>query len=276
MPIDLHMHTTVSDGHARPADLVAKASEAGLRAIAVTDHDTVQGLAEALDAGERLGVRVIAGMEVSADVRDRSVHVLGYFLDLASPALARYETGRAELRKVRILAMLEKLRERGVALDPDDVFGATTSTAIGRPHVARALIARGHVKSVAEAFDRYLGTKAPCYVPYDKLEAREAAEMIREAGGVAVVAHPGLDGLYDDLSQLLAWGIAGVEVYHPDHDAGEQARFLARARDLGALVTGGSDYHGDGIREGTALGSSTCPLDDFRRLCAAAGREPLI
>ncbi len=274
MAIDLHMHTTVSDGRSTPRDLVRLAAAAGLRVIAVTDHDTVEGLAEAIAAGAELGVHVIPGMEVSADIDDRSVHVLGYFLDLASDALKRYEQGRAELRRGRIVKMLEKLEGEGVRIAPEEVFGATTSTSIGRPHVARALIARGYVRSVTEAFDRYLGTKAPCYVGYDKLDASAAASMIREAGGVAVVAHPGLDGLAGELPRIHAMGIAGVEVFHPDHDEATRTQLCSRAQEIGAIVTGGSDYHGDGIREGSRLGGSLCPLAGYRRLCEAVAKEP--
>lgn len=247
--VDLHSHTTLSDGSLPPRDLVRLAVDVGLEVLAVTDHDTTEALPEAIDEAGRLGLRLIAGMEVSATVEGRNVHVLAFFPGDRLASLAAWQAGRREARHERMARMLERLASLGMPLDLSTITrDADPRRSPGRLHVARALVEAGHVPSVREAFDRYLGTGKPAYVQDVVPTSAEAIAMIRGLGGLAVVAHPSIDDLDRDLERLRDEGLEGVEAYHFCHAPEVAAHFHARARDLGLLVTGGSDYHGEPTR----------------------------
>ncbi|MCZ8511409.1 PHP domain-containing protein [Paenibacillus filicis] len=247
---DLHSHTTASDGTQSPSDNVRLAAEAGLAAMAVTDHDTVAGLEEARQAGLKYGIAVVPGVEIST-VRDgQDIHVLGYWIDYTDPLLL----GRlAELRAVRERRnemILERLRALGLEMTYQDVLDSLQTVkrgddTIGRPHIADALVRKGYVGTMKEAFDRYLAQGAAAYVNPPRIDPVTAVRWIQEAGGAAVLAHPGLYGLDSLIPELAAQGLAGVEAYHADHTPEQEAHYAVLAAAYGLLVTAGSDFHGE-------------------------------
>lgn len=241
--VDLHMHSTASDGSRAPADVVRAAKAAGLVAIALTDHDSVAGLAEAQLAGLEVGVRVVNGVELSAVAGDAETHVLG--LHLRDALVIERELGALrDMRERRGQQIVDKLVALGVQVTFDDVLSQAGGGAVGRPHVARALVADGWATDVRDAFDRYLGAGKPAYVPKDQLDMADAIAMIHAAGGLAVLAHPGPAGTRERLAALAALGMDGVEVKHPGHSPGDTARLNTLAGQLGLVVSGGSDWHG--------------------------------
>jgi predicted metal-dependent phosphoesterase TrpH len=243
------MHSTASDGSRSPADVVRAAKRAELVAIALTDHDTVAGLAEARAAGEELGVRIINGVELSAVEGQSETHLLGLHLGDTS-VLERGLTDLREMRSRRAARIVELLQSQGVQVTLDDVLMQAGTGAIGRPHVARALVADGWAVDVRDAFDRYLAAGRPAYVAKDQLGMRDAIAMVHAAGGLAVLAHPGAAATRERLEALVALGLDGVEVKHPSHSPQDTARIKTLAEQLGLLPSGGSDWHGaaDGPR----------------------------
>ena len=260
--VDLHSHTTLSDGSLTPRELVRLAAGVGLEVLAVTDHDTTEALAEALDEGQRVGLRIIPGMEVSAllppagaptrgEGAGRNVHILAYFPARSMPRVATWQAERRELRRARLLRMVERLAALGAPIELEAITrGADPRRSPGRLHVARALVAAGHVADVREAFDRFLAAGQPGYVQDQVPAATEALAMIRGLGGLSVVAHPALDLQAGDLADLAAQGLDGVEAFHHCHGPDQAAEWAAQAGALGLVVTGGSDYHGDPRAEG--------------------------
>jgi 3',5'-nucleoside bisphosphate phosphatase len=241
--VDLHMHSTASDGSRAPADVVRAAKKARLAAIALTDHDSVAGVAEARVAGEELGVRVITGVELSAVEGETETHLLGLHLRDAS----LLERGLGELREMRTRRaeqIVQRLNGLGVQVEMSAVLAQAGTGALGRPHVARALIAEGWAVDSRDAFDRYLGAGRPAYVAKEQLEMRDAIAMIHAAGGLAVLAHPGAAATRERLESLRTQGLDGVEVKHPGHSSSETARIRALIDQLGLLPSGGSDWHG--------------------------------
>ena len=275
MRIDLHLHSTCSDGLDDPADLMAHAAASGLDAVALTDHDAADGLPAARQAARGLGLEFVGGIEVSARLHGASVHLLMYGGDPAEPALAaelsRIRRGRDE----RLPAMLSRLAALGLPLDAGEVAAfAADASAVGRPHVADALIARGYVADRDEAFARWLGDDRPAFVDRYAAGLPEAIALVRGAGGVAVVAHPwsraGRHVLGKRvLERLVAEdGLDGLECDHPDHGASERAELHALAGRLGVLATGSSDHHGAGKKAGFALGACLTAEPQYRRLLA--------
>ena len=252
--IDLHCHTTASDGVLSPRALVERARTDGVDVIAVTDHDTVGGVDEAVRASDELGVRVVPGIELSARHGDRNVHMLGYFVDVRSASLAEVLESVRDDRVARARRMVDKLVELGFELTMDDVRAQAGGDVIARPHVARALVARGYIERVGEAFTLELiadGGRAD--VPKRTISPLEAVSLIRQARGAAVIAHPGV-GHHEGpvqaipvelLRELRDAGLAGLEVDHPDHPPLVRDRLQALATELGLIATGGSDFHGD-------------------------------
>ncbi|HJR65385.1 MAG TPA: PHP domain-containing protein [Gemmatimonadaceae bacterium] len=243
--VDLHMHSTASDGLLAPAAVVAAARAAGLVAIALTDHDTLEGVPEARAAGEALGVRVVAGVELSAHEGDRELHVLGLHLTRLAGLEDRLVALRAT-RRTRAAQIVEKLRALGFPIELDAVWREAGEGAVGRPHVARVLIANGWAKDHRDAFDRLIGSGRPAYVPKQRLPLSEAVQMLHEAGGLALIAHPGSDGSRSRLETLKRIGFDGVEVRHPSHSVEDIARLGTLADYLGLVPSGGSDWHGAG------------------------------
>jgi predicted metal-dependent phosphoesterase TrpH len=248
--IDLHVHSAASDGSYPPAEVVRYAKEGGLTAFALTDHDTVEGLPEAVAAGEALGVEVIPGVEISARFPGGTMHILGLFIDYTNghldERLAVLKQARAD-RNPRIIAKLNGL---GIPITMGQVNRISGGGQVGRPHIARALLEAGYVQDLQEAFDKYLGWRRPAYVSKFRFPQEEAIAMIRDVQGVPVLAHPFTLGLGSEfalrnqLVELKNLGLAGLEVYYPEHTPEQEARYLKLARELDLLVTGGSDYHG--------------------------------
>lgn len=264
---DLHTHSTASDGTLAPADLVTQASRRGLTILALTDHDTTAGLAEAIVAGEAHGVRVIPGIELSTDVSAGEIHVLGYGIDPASTtlqaALERYRAARLE-RAARIVA---RLRELGIHLPEGSVQASASDASLGRPHIARALVAAGHVQTVSEAFDRYLGNDKPAYIASErKPTPAEAIALIRSVGGLPVHAHPFTSNEFpNSLPGMIEAGLAGIEVYYAEYTHDRREALARIAAEHGLLATGGSDYHGEQFKERRALGSVDLPSEVLQR-----------
>jgi len=271
--IDLHLHTTASDGQSAPAALVDEAAAAGLAIIAVTDHDTVAALAEVRVAASVAGLDLVPGIEVTAVAGDRDLHILGYFIDERHVGLAAFLTEQRADRRRRIAEILERLSDLGVHLAPADVFGREApGRAIGRPAVARALVASGHAADINDAFLRYLGDGGSAFVPRRGASPETVIALIVDAGGVASIAHPGKSNRDDLLPTLAARGLGGVEAFHPDHSEADVARYRAFAEHAGLAVTGGSDYHGPGSGRASALGQVTLPEACYAELRQRAGR----
>jgi predicted metal-dependent phosphoesterase TrpH len=263
---DLHAHTTASDGTFTPRQLVELAKRKGLTAVAVTDHDTTGGLAEALQAGYELGVEVVPGIELSTHFEGREVHVLGYFYDPEHAELIDLIQRMREDRLTRMDKMIDKLAGAGVDISRQEVLEEAQGGSIGRPHIARVLMRKGYVSNIPEAFDHYLGTGKVGYVERLKITPAEAVALIVKAGGAPVVAHPGLvdkDHLFDVLVPL---GLVGLEAYHPDHTEEKRAHYAELAKRHGLIATGGSDFHGGGAEHRGDLGSVGVPYDVVRQL----------
>jgi len=259
MPVDLHVHTTASDGSVTPEEVVKQALHLGLEAVAITDHDTIEGIEPALNAARPAGLEVIPGVELSTVYQDRQVHILGYFVDLHELDFLAQLTFLRSTRLERISRMVQKLKEMGFAITMGQVLAISGSGSVGRPHVARALIELGSVRTIADAFEKYIGKGCPAYVPRFKYAPAMAVRMIRAAGGVPVLAHPGISNCYDLLPGLVAEGLLGLEAYYPGHTWELTAFYCRQARDMGLFVTGGSDYHGPSHKDGGQLGAVTVP-----------------
>lgn len=253
-PIDLHTHTTASDGTLTPTKLVALAHQQGLKVLGITDHDTMEGLEEADIAAQGSDLHIIRGIEVNTDWMGKEVHVLGYGLDPQNSTLSTKLRSIQRMRENRIHQILEKLLGLDVPVTFEEVVSYAMGKSIGRPHVAQAMVARGYVRSVKEAFDLYLRMGGLAYVPRYKMEPKEAIQMICLAGGVPVLAHPGNRGLETMLPVWVQYGLRGIEINHPDHTADDTYHYRKLANELGLLTTGGSDYHGPKIKPGIELG----------------------
>jgi predicted metal-dependent phosphoesterase TrpH len=270
--IDLHIHTTASDGVLSPAQVVRVALDKGLEAIAITDHDTTDGVDQAMAAarGERL--EVIPGIELSAEEGAREVHVLGYYIDHQDQTLQERLAVLRRARRERAWKMVKKLENTGAPVSWERVLEiAGDTSAFGRPHIAQALLERGYVGSVNEAFDRYIGLRGPAYVSRYKLTPAEGVKMITDAQGLPVLAHP--RGQEDVVPALAALGLVGLEAYYPSYSEGER-ELLAKLADAHNLVaTGGSDFHGyNGVNAALSLGEVPVPLEALNRLRDLAGR----
>ncbi|WP_138493120.1 PHP domain-containing protein [Paenibacillus pinistramenti] len=254
---DLHTHTTASDGLNSPGDNVRIAREKGLSAVAITDHDTAAGIDEALAAGEELGITVVPGVEISTRAEDTEIHVLGYFINHRDPLLLERLQGLRETRGRRNEAILANLQQLGVLLTMEDVLNELgrelkEGESLGRPHIAAAMAAKGYAADIRDAFNRYLAEGAPAYAPAARISPLEAFAWIREAGGVPVIAHPGIYGNDDLVLKLIESGRpGGIEVYHSDHSPEDERRYGEWAERFGLIATGGSDYHG--VRNGSAF-----------------------
>jgi len=267
--IDLHLHSTFSDGNLTPAQLAAEAARAKLTAAALTDHDGTTGVQPFLDACSAVGVRGIPGVEISVDFKSGAMHMLGYFIDHTSAALEAELVKMREGREDRNQLILEKLNALGLSLTWDEVAAYADEDVVGRPHFAQALKARGYVKSKDEAFDRYLAKNKAAYVDRYRLTAEESVRMIRGAGGVPVLAHPftlglGKKALRELVVELASIGLQGIEAYYSEHDAGQLRLCLGLARELNLAVSGGSDFHGSinpDVRMGYGFGNLSIPDD---------------
>jgi hypothetical protein len=248
--IDLHIHSNASDGSYAPAEVVRYAKEGGLTAIALTDHDTVEGLPEAVAAGEQYGVEVIPGVEISARFPGGTMHILGLAIDYTNGHLDERLAVLKQARAERNPQIVAKLNALGISITMAQVEAISGGGQVGRPHIARALMQSGYVHSLQEAFDKYLGWRCPAYVSKFRFPQEEAIAMIRDVQGVPVLAHPftlelgSAFALRNQLVELKGLGLAGIEVFYSEHTPEQEALYLKLARELNLLVTGGSDYHG--------------------------------
>jgi predicted metal-dependent phosphoesterase TrpH len=264
--VDLHAHTVCSDGVLTPTALVAKARASNLCAIAITDHDCIDGLAEGMEAGRTYGVEVIAGVELSVSVGPKEVHLLGYFFDPADAQLSRYLSQYRQARYARAERMVERLRELGVPLSMEAVLDRAKGGVLGRPHVAHALLEAGHVATYVEAFERYLRDDAPAAVSKPRFPAEQAFAMLHAAGGIGVLAHPGHWTSDAVVMALVRAGLDGVETIHPSHDAMLTHYYHRLARDFLLVETGGCDYHGFREEDEERFGRFGIPYAQLERL----------
>lgn len=243
MPVELHCHSTASDGELTPTQLATRAQAQGITTLALTDHDTVDGIAELMEAARETPMRIISGVELSCHYEGREVHLLGYLFEHRDPDFLELLSRMQEERRGRVHRILEKLEPMGVVLTYAEVEAQSSGGTLGRPHVAKALVARGIVPSLDQAFDLYLGNRAPAYVGRSLLSLPDGIEAIRRAGGCSVLAHPGLLADWAMVERILHLPVHGMEVWHPSH--GKAAR--KRAKRLGGrynkVLSGGSDFH---------------------------------
>lgn len=257
LPVDLHLHSTASDGSLSPAELIARAAHAGLAAVSLTDHDTLGGIDEALAAGRRCSIEVLPGVEISACCGKREVHLLGYdplFPEKLSAALQ--ELRRERYRRME--KMVSRLQELGFAITCAEAAAEAEPAAPGRLHLARLMVKRGYTPDLNSAFSLYLERGRSAFVPRRVFDPARALALLHDAGAVPVLAHPGEEGK-GLLGELVRAGLRGVEVIHPSHDPAMAGYYRFRAEQMGLLVTGGSDYHGDGGGGSGKLGVHTVP-----------------
>jgi predicted metal-dependent phosphoesterase TrpH len=272
--VDLHAHTTASDGTYTPAELVREAVRRGLRVLAVTDHDSVDAVAPALEAARQSPpLEVVPGIEINTDGPGGEVHILGYFLDHEAAWLRALLREFREERAARVHRIVERLATLGCPIDAAEVLALVQEGSAGRPHVAQVMVRRGYVGTVREAFDRFLAAGKPAHVPHRKLAPREACEIIRRANGLAVMAHPSFTPAPEAMIRELAEAgvLDGVECYYAEHSPEQTAQFLALCRQFGLVPTGGSDFHGPRVRAAT-LGQPSVPWDAWDALRRRAGR----
>lgn len=255
--VDLHAHSTASDGALPPAAAMAAAHAAGLRAVALTDHDTLAGIAEAQAAADSLGLELVPGVELSVHQGADEVHLLGLHIRDVDALQQDLEVFRGHRRR-RAEDIVGRLNAAGVAVTLEAVLAAADGGAIGRPHVARAMIAGGFVRDAREAFDRWLAFGRPAYVDKERLDVADGIAMVHRAGGIAVIAHPGSGGRREMIETLAAAGLDGIEVRHPSHSKDDEQRLHALATHFGLVVSGGSDWHG-AQQGGRVLGAMQVP-----------------
>jgi hypothetical protein len=273
--IDLHLHTTASDGSLAPAALVERAAAAGLTTISVTDHDTTAGLAEAEAAAGVRGMSFVPGIEITAVEDGHDVHVLGYFFDPASSSLNSFLTGQRRDRVRRVREICQRLGAMGFEVDAEALIASAArhpGRSIGRPAIADALVACGHARDRDDAFERLIGRASPAYVPRQGMTAAGVIDVIRAAGGIASLAHPVLAKIDPLIPSLASRGLTALEARHSDHDRETEVRYRAIASELGLVVSGGSDFHGDETANGCALGVVTLDEADFDLLRSRVGR----
>ncbi len=265
--IDLHSHSTASDGQYSPAEVASRAAAAGLETWGLTDHDTLAGLEEAGQAAGRLGMRFVTGIELSCFLDGREIHMLGHFVDPADAAMRRFEDLLAEKRRLRIGEIVTRLAGLGVFVTEEAIARFSGGKTFGRPHVARALVEAGQAATVKEAFDRFLGEGKPAYVQRFRLQADEAIALVRDAGGVVTVAHPGLNGVQGaHLARLRNLGLAGLEVDHPMHNPSMREKYRLIAEEFDLVATAGSDFHGEAINPDRVIGAESMAGEQLERL----------
>jgi predicted metal-dependent phosphoesterase TrpH len=266
--VDLHVHTTFSDGDMTPVEMVTEALKLGLAGIAITDHDDIGGVEVAIEAVGTSGFEVVPGVELSTSDGKSDLHILGYFIDVHDGNLLRYLEMFRDARLKRGIKMVERLRDMGVEIEVDAVLEIAGEGAVGRPHIAAALLKNGCVATSEEAFRNYIGFNSPAYVPKYQLKPSEAFEVIANAGGIGAIAHPGTSRRDDLFADFVANGMKAIEVYHPKHNEADIARYSRLADKFGLVATGGSDSHG--ARDGSLnLGCCTVPRSTIDRLLEA-------
>ena len=275
--VDLHIHSTVSDGIYSPEAIVAKAAELGMEVIALADHDSVDGIVSALQAARAFpGLAVIPSVEISTDLPDGQAHVLGYFIDYTGKELAASLERFRNSRQRRAQGMLTKLGDLGIALDWQRVQAIAGDGSIGRPHIAHAMLEKNYITSFNEAFDKYIGNNGPAYVARDKMTPAEAVALIVQSDGLPVLAHPfSVNDPEAMLIELKAAGLVGIEAYYKDYTADEIEGLVGLADKYGLITTGGTDYHGIENLGEVMLGGTDVPLESAERLIALADKRVL-
>lgn len=269
---DLHLHSHFSDGTFTPPEIVARAKQQGLGAIALTDHDTVEGCAVATEECARAGIEFIVGTELTSEHNDHELHILAYCVDPENERLLREISKFQKVRQDRIREMVDRINALGVALKAEDVFALANCRSPGRPHVARTLVRHGQCRTLDEAFDRFLKKGRPGWVPKAKMSALTAIELIHQAGGLAVMAHPGLNKTDESIPDLVAAGLDGIECFHTKHPPATARHYLGIAAKYNLLVTGGSDCHG--MSKGKPLiGTVRLAREHFDKLKAKAAEK---
>lgn len=267
---DLHCHTTASDGLLTPTELVRLVAELGLKAVAITDHDTIQGWEEAVDAGLNYQIQVLRGIELNTNWHGKEVHILGYELDGSSNYLKQKLKGLSQARVHRMLEILARLETLGIVISEDDVRQFAQGESIGRPHIAQVLLNHGFIGSIREGFERYIGMGAPAYVPRYKLTPEEGIKLVRQAQGVAVLAHPGIQQLEEGIPDWIQVGLQGIEVWHSEHKLEDVKRYGTLAEHFELLTTGGSDFHGEAQKPGVKVGRWGVSLDVVEQILSRA------
>lgn len=270
---DLHMHTKASDGLHAPAENVRMAKQAGLSAIAITDHDTTAGVKEAIQEGKKLGIEVVPGVEISTSAKGQDVHILGYFIDLDDAQFASRLEDLRQARNRRNDKLIQRLNQLGIEITMEEVHAGVKSEdeSVGRPHFADVLIQKGYVASLKEAFDVYLGKEGKAYVNTERNRPHHAIEWIKQAGGAAVIAHPGLYADDQLVEEIIEQGADGIEVYHADHSKNDEARYLKLAEKHQLIITAGSDFHGEraGVMFHAPIGARKINVDVIEQLRSA-------
>jgi 3',5'-nucleoside bisphosphate phosphatase len=273
--IDLHMHTTASDGRCTPEALVQEAYARGIRTMSVTDHDTMAGVPQAAGAAARLGMTFVPGIEITSVHGGKDVHVLAYFLPDLTPELRALLAGQRRSRLARAAEIAERLAAAGAPIDVEALMEAGTALggkSLARPQIAQALIAAGHVSTVAEAFERFLSEDGPAYVPHTGASPAHVVTLIAEAGGVSSLAHPGYTKKDEVIAPMVEAGLVAIEAYHSSHDEAAVAHYLEVARAFDLAVSGGSDYHGAGTRRAEFFGVTNLPVERYQVLCERSSR----
>jgi hypothetical protein len=271
--VDLHSHTTASDGTLSPRELVRAAVKRGVRVLAVTDHDSTEGLREAFDeAARHPPLTIVPGLEINCDVPGSEVHILGYYVDHEAAWFQEFLREQRVERAARVQRIVARLAELGMPIDPAEVFAIVKEGSAGRPHIAQVMVNYGYVKSVREAFDRYLHANGPANVPRKRLTPAAAVRVIRRARGVPVFAHPGLANRDALIPELVEAGLMGIEAVYAEHSAAQTAHYKELCRRHGLVATGGSDYHGERSGRTNPLGHPPVPLSVWDELKDAAQR----
>ncbi|HHN93436.1 MAG TPA: PHP domain-containing protein [Anaerolineae bacterium] len=273
--VDLHIHTTASDGIYTPSEVVRMALSAGLRVIAITDHDTLAGVPEAQEAARGLPLEVIPGVEVNSEGDWGDLHFLGYYVSLEAESLRGRLRAMRKARVTRAQKMVARLNQMGMPITWEEVRAIAGGDTVGRPHIAQALVNRGYVGTTQEAFQRFIGRQGPAYFPRLKLTPPEVIRAITAAGGVPVIAHPAHSGAaaVSRIPEFVEYGLRGVEVYYPHHSPEEVEMLLGLCRKFDLIATGGSDFHGGGVGHAPTVGAVHVPWECVARL-RAARRNP--
>lgn len=272
--IDLHLHTTASDGLLQPADLVDMAWRAGIRTMSVTDHDTVAAVSRVAALARDAGIAFVPGIEITAVYERRDVHMLGYFIDPENSAFGEFLKRQRADRVRRLGEIVDRLADIGRPINREKVLATNDAGgSLGRPLVAKALVKAGHATDIRQAFDDLIGEGKPAFVPRVGPDPSEVVGIIARAGGVCSLAHPGLLKRDDLIPGMVEAGLTALEAFHSEHDDETTGHYLSLAERYGILVSGGSDYHGEPVRRKAAFGTVGLPLEHFERLSARAGRN---
>ncbi|MFW5976516.1 MAG: PHP domain-containing protein, partial [Bacillota bacterium] len=254
MAVDLHLHTTASDGSMTPEKLIKKAVELDYEAIAITDHDTVRGIEPALKTAYKYSLEVIPGIEINTEYKNHEVHILGYYIDYKHQKLKKSLNYLKEKRKNRVKKILDRLTNMNIKIKYEDIEKISQGGTVGRAHIARAMINKNYINSWEEAFEKYIGIGAPAYVRRDKFNPQKTINLIKKIGGIPVLAHPGLINNDDIVKNIIDMGISGLEVYYYEHSQKEIKKYKKLANANNLVTTGGSDDHGPENKDGLRLG----------------------